>query len=137
MVYLGSNDMNNVLGACPSEDEFAESYEAMITAILAPYQVVRGSDEHAYTQGNRAVAPPVVHLCSGATAKCGLRSSKPPGSPCDWVESIAKRLGDTYVSARDYDVPTGRCAHHRNVTQQADLARRLAPAIAEAAGYQW
>lgn len=105
VLYVGSNDY---VGTSYPEANFTQAYEAMVSRIIAPFEV----------------APPVVHIC-------GMEAT-----PCNYIKAIAERSSAAYTTTgpNSGGIPAG-CLDHRSQTQQATLAERVAPVIAAAAGW--
>ena len=107
VMYLGSNDYTAQPLGPPSKAAFMSGYANLTDAVLSLYAL--------------SSAPPVVHVCGGEPI------------PCDYIEELVQRRGEVYTPTGDAGVPKGGCLQHRNTTQQAALAKRLAPVIASAA----
>lgn len=123
LMYVGSNDYANLLP--PSEKEFSEAYDGMVRSILKPWMEIPS-----YTSNPVPGAlPAFVHICGGEA------------KPCNYIKAVVVahnqegKWRSTYTETGDKGATKGGCAGHRNATQQAALASRLAPFIAKAAGW--
>ena len=97
-----------------SEQTFVASYAALVRDILGLYPTP---------------APPVLHVCGGER------------EPCEYIARFVESRSNAtspmaYTTTGDTGVRKGGCVGHRNATQQARLARFLAPAIARVAGWE-
>jgi hypothetical protein len=117
VLYLGSNDY---VGASPSKEEFTQGYTAMVASILGMYTALPGHQPS--PRATAVLPPPILHVCGGEE------------QPCAYIKEVANQTG-LYTTTYDYGVKKGGCIGHRNSTQQAKLARALAPIIAKVAGW--
>lgn len=127
VLYIGSNDY--AMQHEPlSEDAFVTAYAALVESILRLYEPPPSRP------GSRPSVPPpppipVLHVCGGEPR------------PCLYISRYVARSGNattrpmSYTTTGDTGVRKGGCVGHRNATQQARLARFLAPKIALVAGW--
>eukprot|EP00966_Prymnesium_polylepis_P138129 3191761-Prymnesium_polylepis.1 len=74
-----------------------------------------------------APTPPVLHVCGGEPKPCNYIRA--------YVGAVANGTRAFYSTTGDTGAPKSGCIGHRNVTEQARLARFLAPVIAHTAGW--
>jgi len=108
VIYIGSNDWANLQP--PSKEQFVSTYTAMVHGILRLYQDY--------------IKPAVVHVCGTEQL------------PCGYIQNVSASMQHTYITTGDAGIPKAGCLGHRNQAQQQSLALRLAPVIADAAGWQ-
>ena len=112
VIYLGSNDYT-LQPSPPSQMEFTLSYAAMVDEILRLYP---------------APPPPVLHICGGEA------------TPCSYIKSYAANVTNSsaayYSTTGDTGEMKAGCIGHRNLTQQARLARYISPILSKAAGWK-
>jgi lysophospholipase L1-like esterase len=109
VIYLGSKDYTAQI-VPQARAEFEAGYRQLVSRVLSFYSTP---------------APPTLHICGGEAM------------PCEVIEAVAASMDNaTYSTTGDTGVPKGGCIGHRNASQQATLATRLAPVVAAAAGWR-
>eukprot|EP00756_Hemistasia_phaeocysticola_P005144 Hpha_TRINITY_DN13198_c0_g1::TRINITY_DN13198_c0_g1_i1::g.113370::m.113370 len=106
LVFIGGNDFT--VNIPPSKAKFTATYDAMTSSILSLYPK----------------KVPVLHICGGD-----------PGATCEYVQEVATNRSEAFTTTFDNGQKHTGCIGHRNLTQQATLASKIAPVISKVAGW--